>query len=441
MSVVRSHARPRLAAVLAVVMLATVAGSPGALAGTTPAPHPAHIHTGVCPAPGEIVADLSNVAPDFPVDGTPSAASLPVGASTARPIEASVTTVDMPLADVVASDHAIVVHASAEDMATYLVCGDIGGRTLEETDLPIALDPVGESGYHGVAVLSDLGGTQTRVTVYLVMDAPAGSTGEPTGTQTVAVGSTLYFSGFDITVEEATLDPEAGSLEISAVFDNLGTGASDLTSLQLNGHPTVEWNGEVVPLRVESVRAPAGAATRASLTSTDLPDGFTLDGAVLIFGDPTQHQASVALEPGATASFESPLDITLPRNARRVVLRGVAQIRITDAQLIPAGCTGRREAVAFTPAPADELTLALTVTVRGPAPLGALINTIATAPDGTSGVGGPGVLSIRRGQTERGLLYCYTVPMPGPGRYAVRFEASDRAGTSRFTVPEPSAEE
>jgi hypothetical protein len=436
MSVIRSHARPRIVAALAIALVVALPLAQGATAGTD-ASHPAHIHSGACPAPGDIVADLSNVAADFPVDGTPSAASLPVGADIALPIEASVTTVEMPLADIVASDHAIVVHASADDMATYLVCGDIGGLTLGDTDLPIALDPVGESGYHGVAVLSDLDGTQTRVAVYLTMDAPSGAGGEPpTGTQTVEVGSSLYFSGFEITVENATFDPQAGSLAVTAVFDNQGTGAADLTSLQLSGHPTVTWSDEVIPLRLESIRAPAGAATRATMTSTNLPDGFSLTGATLVLGDASQHQASVALEPGATAVFEAPIEFTLPREARRLVLKGIARVQITDAKLVPAGCSGSREAVTFTPAPVTELTLLLTVTVRGQARLGALIGTIATAPDRTSGVGGPGVLSIGRGETKRDLLYCYTVPMPGPGKYAVRFEASTRADTTRFTVPE-----
>ena len=117
--------------------------------------HPAHIHVGVCPAPGDIVADLADVGSDLIVDGAPGAGSLPVGAEPTQPLFASVTTVDLPLATIVGSDHSIVVHASAEDMGTYLVCGSVGGRTMGDTELPIALAPVDDSGYVGVAVLSD----------------------------------------------------------------------------------------------------------------------------------------------------------------------------------------------------------------------------------------------------------------------------------------------
>jgi hypothetical protein len=439
MFVTWSLTRLRVVAVLVLVLVAALPIASGARAGASLA-HPAHIHSGVCPAPGDIVADLSDVSADFPIDGTPSAGSLPVGAASAQPIEASVTTSAMSLVDMVASDHSIVVHASADDMATYLVCGDIGGRTLGATELPISLDAVGQSGYRGVAVLRDLGADGTSVSVYLVQGAAEPVESAPPGAQTLPVGSTLYFSGFEITVEQVTWDPDAGVLEITAVFHNQGTGTADLTSLQLNGHPTVRYNDEVIPLRVESLRAPAGAATRATLSSTNLPDGFSLENAVLTFGEADQHQASVALEQGGQAQFESPQDIQVPRRARRVVIPGVAVFTISDAQLVPAGCTGNRDAVVFTPAPASELSLVLTVTVRGRARLGALVNTIATAPDGTSGVGGPGVLSIARGATARDLLYCYTVPTPGPGAYTVRFEASGKKASTRFTVPEPEPE-
>ena len=52
-------------------------------------------------------------------------------------------------------------------MATYLVCGDIGGEPMTEGVLPVGLAAVGASGYSGVAVLSDDGSGSTTVTVYV----------------------------------------------------------------------------------------------------------------------------------------------------------------------------------------------------------------------------------------------------------------------------------
>lgn len=51
-----------------------------------------------------------------------------VGSATAIAVEASTTTVGLALADIVAADHAIVVHSSPDDMRTYVVCGNLVAR-------------------------------------------------------------------------------------------------------------------------------------------------------------------------------------------------------------------------------------------------------------------------------------------------------------------------
>jgi len=125
--------------------------------------HPAHIHAGTCPAPGDVVAPLTDV--------TPSMAGPAMGQATAIPVGVSVTSVPLALADIEAAAHAIVVHASADDMGTYLLCGDIGGEVMAEGVLPIGLGAVGESGYTGIAVLADAGDGTTTVTLYVTSGA------------------------------------------------------------------------------------------------------------------------------------------------------------------------------------------------------------------------------------------------------------------------------
>ena len=181
--------------------------------------HPAHIHEGVCPVPGDIVAPLGDVGSDLIVDGTPGAGSLPVGAQPTQPLLGSITTVDLPLATIVGSDHSIVVHASADDMGTYLVCGTVGGRTMGDTELPIALAPVDGSGYVGVALLSDTGAGTTRVAVYLTQAGAAGSapSGPPSpaaslglAPSTVTLAQPLQFAGYDIVDRGSPARPRAG---------------------------------------------------------------------------------------------------------------------------------------------------------------------------------------------------------------------------------------
>src|SRR5215207_6680693 len=81
--------------------------------------HPAHIHTGTCAELGEVVYPLSDVGADFQSDGTPMAGTA-MGAESAIPVDASVTTVQASLADIVAGGHAINIHESVENIGNYI---------------------------------------------------------------------------------------------------------------------------------------------------------------------------------------------------------------------------------------------------------------------------------------------------------------------------------
>ena len=79
--------------------------------------------------------------------------------------------VELALSDILAADHAIIVHHGPDDMGTYLVCGDIGGVTTEVqqgTRLLVGLAPVGESTFSGLGVLRDNGDGTTTVNVFIV---------------------------------------------------------------------------------------------------------------------------------------------------------------------------------------------------------------------------------------------------------------------------------
>ncbi|MFV2062179.1 MAG: hypothetical protein ACC726_01540 [Chloroflexota bacterium] len=139
--------------------------------------HPAHIHAGVCPAPGDVIAPLSDVSADFLVDGEMMGGTMG-GPGSALVVEASVTTVDVSLSSLLAmEDHAIVVH-DVTDPSTYVACGDVGGQLLG-SDLPVGLASVGDSTVSGIAWLQDNGDDTTTVSVFLTNSAadPMGDAG------------------------------------------------------------------------------------------------------------------------------------------------------------------------------------------------------------------------------------------------------------------------
>jgi plastocyanin len=133
----------------------------------TESPHPAHLHAGTCEAPGDVIFPLSDVSSDFLVDGE-SAAGTMMGPDTAVAVQVSVTTVEASLVDIVEGGHTVVVHESAENIANYIACGDVGGMMLGDANLPIGLGPLNDSGYSGAVWFEDNGDGTTTATVFLV---------------------------------------------------------------------------------------------------------------------------------------------------------------------------------------------------------------------------------------------------------------------------------
>lgn len=144
---------------------ATPAGEMGA---TTP--HPAHIHSGTCAELGDVVFPLNDVTA-IGMTGSPEAVmeSTPVDSSSAGEAEAvaeSATTVEASLADIISGEHAINVHESAENIQNYIACGDITG--VETGGLQIELVELNDSGYQGIANLTDNGDNTTTVAIVLM---------------------------------------------------------------------------------------------------------------------------------------------------------------------------------------------------------------------------------------------------------------------------------
>lgn len=188
--------------------------------------HPAHLHTGTCDAPGDVVAPLSDISADYLVDGQAAKGAEMVGQAGAS-VLASVTTVPVALADIIAGGHLIMVHASAEDLQTIVACGNIGGYMLGASQLPVAMSGVGDSGVSGIAVLEDNGAGATVVSVYLTGGAAPDASGGAEGGAAVAV-SIKNFAYDPVTIEVAVgttvtwtnEDAAPHTVTVSGVFDS-----------------------------------------------------------------------------------------------------------------------------------------------------------------------------------------------------------------------------
>jgi hypothetical protein len=123
-------------------------------------PRPAHIHTGTCREVGEVVAPLTDLT---------GATGDRVGqARRAIPAESSFTSVPMTLDAILGADHLVNVHLSAEEIDTYIACGEIGGMLTPEGAVIIGLRELSDSGFTGIAYLAPgVDGASTDVSVFV----------------------------------------------------------------------------------------------------------------------------------------------------------------------------------------------------------------------------------------------------------------------------------
>lgn len=159
---------------MAALLLAALFGAPGIGAQGTPASsdesdlgpaRPAHIHSGTCDDLGNVVHPLNDVAP-LTESATPDAVIASPEADVRQAVPESRTIVDASLEDLLAEPHAINVHQSAEDIDTYIACGEITGDAGTE-QVVIELNELNDSGYAGLATLLDNGDGTTSVSLTL----------------------------------------------------------------------------------------------------------------------------------------------------------------------------------------------------------------------------------------------------------------------------------
>ena len=177
--------------------LTTLVPSPGLSMGTV---HPAAIHRGTCAAPAADPAiDLEELRRDLLAPGATNTKT--VGPDTGLPVASSVSTIDTPLADLVAADHALTVRT--DDGNDALACGDLGGLLIDN-ELAVGLRAGNGAGPAGIALLR-AEGDRTEVAVYLT-DTPAPAPTISTAPERATVR--IHDDGF----EPASLEIGAGTL-------------------------------------------------------------------------------------------------------------------------------------------------------------------------------------------------------------------------------------
>jgi hypothetical protein len=125
------------------------------------APRPAHIHTGSCREVGEVVAPLTDLTGAIGGDRVGQARR-------AIPAESSFTSVPLTLDAILGADHVVNVHLSAEEIDTYIACGEIGGMLSPEGAVIIGLRELNNSGFTGIAYLAPgADGASTDVSVFV----------------------------------------------------------------------------------------------------------------------------------------------------------------------------------------------------------------------------------------------------------------------------------
>jgi hypothetical protein len=126
--------------------------------------HPARIHEGACDALGAVSFRLNGVGGSVDLDNAPVATPTAVNPDSAYQVMVSETTIDAPLHDLLATDHAVMIYESDDEMDA-IACGDLGGA-LDGDTLITGLAEMGVPGHLGFALFTPEG-ERTAVTVII----------------------------------------------------------------------------------------------------------------------------------------------------------------------------------------------------------------------------------------------------------------------------------
>jgi hypothetical protein len=210
-------------------------------------PLPARIFAGRCGAlsaePAFQLIDLGSVE-GIEENETPE------GALTAIPAEFSTTVVNTTLDTLLASEHAIDIRVDANDPATSIACGDIGGPVEvgpSGEELAVGLQERGQSAYSGIAWLQSEG-DRTLVRVFMARGLGEGAPVSIAQEAQVATDTTA--APTDAPSTEAA---QPASTPVVESIAPIGAGSTVVTTIDVNLRAEPDDNAEVLTILGEGV--------------------------------------------------------------------------------------------------------------------------------------------------------------------------------------------
>ena len=249
----------------------------------------------------------------------------------------------------------------------------------------------------------------------------------------MTLDSHVWWGGYAIDVSGATYDPLKRKLVVVATFLNTSTAPNDVSGL--GSGLNVLWNSTYLPGFIPLGGVPAGGTVRGEI-QVQVPVGFTPETAVLVFGQPTEHQATVPLN-GDPAVSEQP--VTFPV-AGKVKMGKYASYTVKTGLLMPASCAGSPTKMKYGAMKSGDMSIVLGGTAaNGESGYDAFIDkAYLTVPDGTTAAANPAIyVSVVSKGTVRDAAMCFNVPAPGPGTYKLTMHESrsKKNGAITFVIP------
>jgi hypothetical protein len=260
----------------------------------------------------------------------------------------------------------------------------------------------------------------------------AATAGPPTSGP-FALTADVWWSGYAISVTGGDYDPVKHALAIDATFLNTSTQDGELR--QLSDGVSVVWNSQFLTAYVTAGAAPVGVAVKGQI-QVQTPPGFVVADAVLTFGRPDQHQATVPLD-GAAAASEQPSTLTIVGTLK---MGKYITFKVTSAMLVPAACTGYPDRIRFEPLKSTLVSMLIWGTAKSTDPLnyGHTDQGYLVLADGTKVVSDPAMsLSIPNGATIHDQGMCFALAEPGSGAFTLKIHEyrSNATGSLKVLIP------